>query len=70
MSDIIWGECAPKTHQKGTPIGIFKPNCRNLKIAIPPKFDKKTQTINDTLWVNLPLLYRKYNKTDVRHLNK
>ena len=50
-----FGECAPKTHQKGTPIGIFKPNCRNLKIAISSKFDNKTQTINDTLWVNLPL---------------
>ena len=37
MSDITWWKCAPKTHPKGRWIGIFKPSCRNLKIAVSPK---------------------------------
>jgi len=82
MIDITWGEMCPKnsnvppkTHPKGALIGIFKPNCQNLKIAIYPKpctrsvqFWWRNSYCQQHVVRGPPLLYMKYNMADVRHL--
>jgi len=78
MSDIIWGKCALKTHSKGAWIGIFNPNCQNLKIAISRKpyirsvqnlMTKLTPSTTRRGWSTTAVRkIQHYNMADVRHL--
>ena len=43
MSHIFWGNCAPKTPQKGAWIGVFKPKSQNTKTCISSKLPHRFQ---------------------------